>query len=325
MDRQAQLQWSQVKVGLLIIVALAVLVAMILNLEGGMGFVTSQTRFRAVVAHTQGLKVGGPVRMNGVDIGTIRHIRIAQDQPLVEIEFAVKSAVALHMREDATVTIRPMGLLGDKFLEIFPGSSAKPALSPPGLIKGQAETDLAGVASDVGVTMEKINTAIGQIQQILVELRHGQGTAGKLITDPSLYDQSQRLVENLEAATRKGLTLLDKVNRGEGTIGRLVADKELYERANRAIQDLTVLAGRLNSQDSTLVKLADPTLYHRLDTLTRRGEHLLKELENGNGTLSKLVTRDDLYRRAEKVLTDVETLIADVKANPTKYFKITVF
>ncbi len=325
MSRQAQLHWSQVKVGVLIIVALGVLVAMILNLEGGMGFVTSQTRFRAVVAHTQGLKVGGPVRMNGVDIGNIRQIGIAEDRPMVEIDFSVKTSVASHIRQDAMVTIRPMGLLGDKFLEIHPGSPTKPALPPEGLLKGQAETDLAAVASEVGGTMEKFNDAIGQIQQILVELRHGQGTASKLITDPSLYDQSQRVLKNLEAASGKSLILLDKVDKGEGTIGRLLTDKDLYERATHAVQELNQLTAKLNSQDGTLAKLADPTLYKRLDQMTLRGERLLNELEHGHGTLSKLVTQDDLYRRADKVLTDVENLIADVKANPTKYFKITVF
>ena len=70
MTRQTQLRWSQVKIGLLVLVALTILVAMIMNLEEGLGLLSRQSKFRAVVSHTQGLKVGGPVRMNGVDIGS---------------------------------------------------------------------------------------------------------------------------------------------------------------------------------------------------------------------------------------------------------------
>jgi phospholipid/cholesterol/gamma-HCH transport system substrate-binding protein len=66
-------------------------------------------------------------------------------------------------------------------------------------------------------------------------------------------------------------------------------------------------------------------LYQRLDRLTARGEALIGKVERGEGTLGKLVTQDTLYQRADKVLSDVEALLADVKKNPTRYFKFSVF
>jgi phospholipid/cholesterol/gamma-HCH transport system substrate-binding protein len=325
MSRQRQLAWSQVKVGLLVVGALTVLVIMIMNLEEGMGLLSSKTRFRAVVPHTQGLKVGGPVKMNGVDIGNVHRIAIAQDPPKVEITFTVKKDVAQHIREDARVNIRPMGLLGDKFLEILPGTPTKPPLPPDSLLVGHAEADLTSIASDATATIENVNQAIKEMQQILVSLSQGQGTAGKLLSDPALYNQSKQVLNNLEAVSEKSLKLLDKVDHGEGTIGRLVTDKELYARANQAVKELTALATKLNDQNGTLVKLTDPTLYKRLDSLTSRGEFLLSKVESGEGTMGKLVTQDELYKRADKLLTDVEALVADVKKNPTKYFKFSVF
>src|SRR5437773_1971968 len=100
-----------------------------------------------------------------------------------------------------------------------------------------------------------------------------------------------------------------------------MADQELYNRANRAINELNGLAVRLNSKDGSLARLADPTFYKRLDSLTQRGEHLLAKVERGEGTIGKLVTRDELYTRADKLLHDVEELVADVKKHPTKHFK----
>ncbi len=325
MTGQTQLRWSQVKVGLLVLVALTILVVMIMSLEEGMGLLVRQSKFRAVVPHTQSLKVGAPVRMNGVDIGNVRHIAIAEDMPRVEITFSVKRNVAAHIREDATISIRPMGLLGDKFLEILPGTPSKPSLAPGSVLVGQAEADLGGFASDASATIENVNNAIKEIQRILVNISQGEGTASKLITDPSLYDRSQRVMEKLEVASDKSIALLDKVDRGEGTLGRLVSDKEIYNRANQAVKELTALATRLNNQNGTLVKLADPAFYQRLDALTSRGEQLLHKMESGQGTLGKLVTRDELYIRADKLLTEVEALVDDVKKHPTKYFKFSVF
>jgi len=325
MSRYAQLRWAEVKVGLLVLVALTMLVVMIMSLEKGVGLPGSQYQFRAVVPHTQSLKVGAPVRMNGVDVGNVRQISIGQDTPKVEITFSVNRDVAAHIRDDATVSIRPMGLLGDKFLEILPGTPSRPPLAVGSLLVGQAETDFSGITAGASATIENLNNAIREIQHILASFSQGQGTASKLLTDPGLYDRSQRVIEKLEVASDKSIALLDKVDRGEGTIGRLVTDKEIYDRASQAVKELAELTARLNNRDGTLVKLTDPALYQRLDALTARGEQLLTKVETGEGTLGKLVTRDELYTRADKLLTDVEALVDDVKKNPAKYFKLSVF
>jgi len=62
-----------------------------------------------------------------------------------------------------------------------------------------------------------------------------------------------------------------------------------------------------------------------LEGITTKSEALVGKIERGDGTLGKLVTQDQLYQRADKVLTEMETLLADVKKNPTKYFKFSVF
>ena len=325
MAHSSQLKWSKAKVGLLVVISLIILIAMIMNLEEGMGLISNQTQYRALVDHTQGLKPGGPVRLNGVDVGNVRNIGIAKDSTQVEIIFSVASHVALHIREDASVTIRPLGLLGDKFLDILPGTAARPILAPGSLLLGKAERDMTGLASDASATFERINSAIEDVQRLLVNISQGQGTAGKLMTDSGLYDRSQKVLEKLDAASEKSIALMAKVERGEGTIGQLMTDKEIYTRADRALKEVADLMNRLGNEKGTLVRLTDPALYRRLESLTNRGEQLLHKMENGEGTIGKLVSRDEIYARMDKLLTDVEDLVADVKKHPTKYFKFSVF
>ncbi len=317
--------WSQVRIGLLVIAALGILSVMILNLEEGMGLVGRKTTFRAQVTHTQGLKVGSPVRMNGVDIGNVRKIAIAERGPQVEILFTVQQEVAQHIRQDASINIRALGLLGDKFLEVVPGTAAAPPLPPESILVGEAEMDVGNLALSATSTIEKVNAALEDVQRALQAVTKGQGTTGKLVNDPELYDRSRKVLDNLEQVSQKSLALLDKVERGEGTVGKLVSDQELYARATKAVKDVNELAAKLNSRGSTLAKLADPALYAKIDGLTSRGDVLLGKMERGEGTVGKLVTSDDLYIRADKVLTEVEDFVADVKKNPKKYFKFSVF
>jgi phospholipid/cholesterol/gamma-HCH transport system substrate-binding protein len=314
-----------VKVGTVIVLALLLLAAMILNLEEGMGLLGRKTTFRAVVDHTQGLKIGSPVRMNGVDIGNVHKIAIGAEAARVEITFTVQSHVAPHIRQDAAISIRALGLLGDKYLEILPGTASLPPLPVGSTLVGTAESDLSHFATNASSTIERVNAALEQLQSALTAITKGPGTTGKLVNDPELYNRSRAAVDKLEQVSDKGLAILGKVERGEGTVGKLVADQALYDRASKAAAGLNELAGRLNNPQGTLIKLADPALYAKLEHLTARGETLLSKLERGEGTVGKLVSSDDLYVRADKLLTDVEELVADIKKNPKKYLKLSVF
>jgi phospholipid/cholesterol/gamma-HCH transport system substrate-binding protein len=325
MTRYSQLKWSELKVGLVVAVALVMLIMAILNMSHGLSFISRQAELRAMVDHTHGLKVGGPVRMNGVDVGNVRRIGIANDSNTVEILFSIQRSVLDHLRQDAAVHIRPLGLLGDKYLDLSPGSASKPPLPLNQTLYGQAEADLTGLASGAENTLEHLNTAIGDLERILVQLGEGQGTAGKLLSDTSLYEHSQRALEKLETVVDKSIGVLSKVEKGEGTVGKLVSSEDFYRRADRALDDLSHLIGRLDNQNGTLAKLADPTLYRRLDDFTMRGEQLLNKIQNGEGTIGKLVNQDELYTRADKLLTELEVLVADVKQHPGKYFKLSLF
>jgi phospholipid/cholesterol/gamma-HCH transport system substrate-binding protein len=325
MTRYSQLKWSDVKVGVVVSVALVMFIIAILNMGHGLSFISRQAELRAMVDHTQGLKVGGPVRLNGVDVGNVRRIGIANDSNAVEIVFSIQRSVLGHLRQDAAVHIRPLGLLGDKYLDLSPGSASTPPLPVNQVLYGQAEADFTGLASGAETTLERLNTTIGDLQRILAKLSEGQGTAGKLLSDTSLYEHSQRALEKLETVADKSIGALSKVEKGEGTLGKLVSSEDFYRRAGRALDDLSQLIGKLNNQNGTLAKLADPTLYRRLDDLTTRGEQVLRKIQNGEGTIGKLVTQDELYTRSDKLLTELETLVADVKQHPTKYFKLSLF
>ena len=327
MMRRTAMTWAQLKVGIVIIFAVAGILYTIMNLKEGMGVFTSASTFRAYLNDSQGIKVGAPVRLSGVDIGNVKQIAIEPDKGQVAIHFTVNDEMRPLLHNDAAVMIRPMGLLGDKYLDLLPGSPKQPSLPDGAVLSGRGDTaDITGVAGSATTTLQTVDQTLRELQGILANIKAGKGTAGKLVTDPTLYDHTAQLIRKVDALSEKTNQLVTRIERGDGTLGKLVTDHAFYDRATAAVEEMQKLGALLNHPDGSLGKLArDPALYQRLEGVTAKGEALIGKIERGDGTLGKLVNQDQLYKRADKVLTEVEALITDIKKDPKRYFKFSVF
>jgi phospholipid/cholesterol/gamma-HCH transport system substrate-binding protein len=326
MMRRTEMTWTQLKVGIVIILAVAGILYTIMNLNEGMGLFTPASTFRAYLDDSQGIKVGAPVRMSGVDIGNVKHVGIEPGKGQVAVHFTINDEMRSLLHRDASVLIRPMGLLGDKYLDLLPGSPTQPPLPEGAVLSGRGETDITGVAGSATTTLQNVDQTLRELQGILTNIKAGKGTAGKLVTDPTLYDQTTHLIRKVDALSEKTSQLLARIETGDGTLGKLVMDRAFYDRATAAVEEMQKLGALLNHPEGSLGKLVrDPALYQRLEGVTSKGEALMGKIERGDGTLGKLVNQDQLYKRADKVLTEVEALIADIKKDPKRYFKFSVF
>src|SRR5713226_5824168 len=159
--------WAQLKVGIVILLAIAGILFAIMNLNEGMGVFTPTATFRADLDDSQGLKVGAPVRMSGVDIGNVKQIAIEPRKGQVAVHFTINNEMRPLLHNDAAVLIRPMGLLGDKYLDLLPGSPSQPLLPDGAVLSGRGETDITGVAGSATSTLQNVDQTLRELQGIL--------------------------------------------------------------------------------------------------------------------------------------------------------------
>jgi len=126
MMRRTDTTWPQVKVGVVLILGIAAILYTIMNLNSGMGVFTAASTFHASLTDSQGIKVGAPVRISGVDVGNVKGVSIDAGKGSVVIEFTVNNDMRPLLHDDAAIMIRPMGLLGDKYLDLLDGSPKLP-------------------------------------------------------------------------------------------------------------------------------------------------------------------------------------------------------
>lgn len=325
MIRKGQLGRSQLKVGLLALGAVGLLVVASISLEGSTSWF--KTSYRAHFDDVVGLKIGAPVRIAGLNVGHVDDVRLLDESLAVEVTFSVENSIIDRLRSDASAMVRAMSVLGDKILVISPGTPSQPPLQPDAILPGQVELEIAGIAPSAESTMLNLNQTLLEIRNLVASIRRGEGTLGSLIAKDDIYVEMRQAIQNIDGVTKDMTGLISTIERGEGTVGKLMASGELYDRLMIVTGRMNQLLVRFNQPDGTLARLAtdDGALYRRLDTIAIHGERIVARLDTGEGTLGKLLVDEKVHDRVDKVLSEIELLIADIQENPTRYFKFSVF
>jgi phospholipid/cholesterol/gamma-HCH transport system substrate-binding protein len=354
---QQEVQWSQLKVGLLVIVAVAVLVGLIFLMSGNTGFFTGKIAVRSYFENSSGLKVGAPVNLEGVTIGNVKSIKIVADRKLTPVEVTMKLsekyANALHT--DSRASLETVGVLGDTVLEISSAKATGPPLKNGDELPTTETPSLSDVIKSSQGTIEQINTILAKVDSLADSLNSGKGSIGKLIQDPELYNRANDAVTQIQK-------LVDEISSGKGSIGKLITDDTLYDRANETVGRLQHIADDLDNGKGTAGKLLkDETLYNNLDKSVASARQLLDDInagrgglgllakdpqfrdklndvvtkldsiltraDNGEGTIGQLVRNPSIYNNLDQTLTETRGLIAAIRENPKKYltFHVKIF
>lgn len=318
-------RWAEVKVGIFLVVALILLGAAIVTLGRQAQLFTPKTEVQVLLANVQGLKVGAPVWLAGVVVGAVSDIaftgpRTAQ-QILVTLE--IRSSAARRLGRDARISIKTRGLLGEKYVDIVPG--IHPGL-PRGPIQGEPAITMDQVVSEAYSSFQRLG-------RMADEMESGQGTMGKLMKDSALYDHLVRLTDSLQAASTA-------MTRGKGSLAKLLRDPRLYNEMMAFSREGKAAAARVNKlaaawqrPKGSLGKLTrDTALYDKsvaaVDHFQRSMDELdalLAEVRKGKGTAAKLVGNAELYDSLVKTLKNLNALVSDMKKNPQRYVRFSLF
>jgi virulence factor Mce-like protein len=187
------------RVGLFMLLALIVLGVFIVKIEEiPIGAKGGRVLVKAIFPSVAGLDEKSPVRVAGVRIGIVQSIALQGDHALVTL--ALDPGVVLH--EGATAEVTSLGMLGDKYVELFPGKLSGPRLSPDTVLTGTSP-----VAFDE--VMKNLNDIGGDVKSITASLRQSLGgTAGQKRLD-EIIENIRQLSADLKAAVEANRTNVD--------------------------------------------------------------------------------------------------------------------
>ncbi len=306
MPSQQEVQWSQLKVGVLIIVALSALMALIFLMSGNTGgFFTGKIMLHSYFENSAGLKVGAPVNLDGVTIGNVKEIRIVAQPKLtpVEVMMSVSKKFASRLRSDSKASLSTVGVLGDTVVDIDNRAATGGPIANGAQLPTNETPNLEDVIQASQGTIQQLNVILGKVNALIDQISSGQGTIGKLISDPSLYNNLNQSVSKLDDVAKQ-------LDNGNGTIGKLIKDPSLYNHLNNTAAKLDDVADKIDTDKGSMGKLInDPSLYNNLNQSVTRLNHLLNQVNNGQGALGMMVNNKAFADKLNDTVTQLDSIL----------------
>ena len=181
---------------------------------------------RVIFGFANGLKKNAPVRISGVDEGLVRNIKLFFDRTdsrtKVEVELRIKEDTMIP--SDSVITINQLGMMGEKYIEIFPGEDTKSFFEARQVVEGKDPIAQEAISERVMEVSNKLENAIGGVN--------------RFINDGKNVDSVRITLENLSSMTGSLDDILYDMKEGKGTIGRLLYDERLYDDLQGLTADL---------------------------------------------------------------------------------------
>jgi phospholipid/cholesterol/gamma-HCH transport system substrate-binding protein len=319
MKRATFITWEQLKVGGMILVALGILTVAVFKLGEAANLFSKRYRLIVLLPSANGLRVGGTVTVAGQLAGTVETIDFlppdADTTRNLRVVVQIDQALQQQVREDSKARLRTLGLLGDKIVDISPGTPRYAVLPPNDTLQVEPALDYEAVLVQASGAVNDMIQLTRDLKGITGGMARGEGTVGQLLTNRSLYDE-------LNGTLARTNALVTRLQAPNGSFAKLLDDPALYQNLNGMIGSVDSLVRQMRSENGTLGKLlTDDTLYTHLVAITAGADSLVKQVARGNGFAAKLINDQQLYEQLTKTITDLNAILADVRQNPGRYTK----
>lgn len=208
----------ELKVGVFIMIGIAILFIIVFSI-GDIYIIKPGYHIKVTFNFASGIGPSAPVRLAGVGIGQVEGIRIIYDEAekRTKAELDVWVQENVRIEADAYITINTLGLLGEKYLEILPGTPGAPLLKDKDTVRGHDPVPMEKVTENLAKLSDSITSIAAKIDK-------GEGTIGRLLNEDVIY-------KNIEGFT-------EKLNKGEGTFGRFLTDDTVYKNFEALSEDI---------------------------------------------------------------------------------------
>ncbi len=290
---------SELTVGLVVFAAVAIFFIGIIWIKG-YKFRQQFTSLKISFPDVGALRTGDQLAVSGVAMGKVKEIGLVSGR--VVVTCTVDETVFLG--QDATFTVKNLGLMGERFVAVYAGTSSVP-LDTTLVHQGRFDTGIPEVMGMMGDMVSEVRELVYLISSTIAS----PGTLNDFQeTISQLHDLSTTLNELVDGSKEDYRRSLEAIERASSGIDDFVRSKR--PQADSTMADFASASAKLN-------RLADD-----LDTLSSSLQVFVDKLNSEEGSLGLLVADQTLYQDVKKAVREVDKLVLDIRDNPKKYLKM---
>ncbi len=296
---------KEFKIGLLTVVASAMLYFGFTYLKG-VDLSPSNNTYYMVVGDAEGLAPSSQVMVNGKQVGRVLEIALMPENDN-KLKITLSIAKEVEMGDSTIAMLASVSLMGDKGIKLLIKGGEK--IKPNATINAISEKSLLDkFGSSVEPLRVKLDTTLSSVN--------------------ALIDAQNRLAiaQTLRNLSQMSATLNNEMNHIGPNLSKASADiDKLTSSLIETEKQLKPLLAKLNSFSDSLNKAPIARTIENANTTIAELQALSKNLNEGKGTLGKLMKDEALYSNMNKTVKDLDSLFLDVKARPSRYVHVSVF
>ena len=356
MPSQSEVKWSQLKVGIIVIVSAVLLVTLLflITSSSGLGLLSHKLTVTSYFENAAGIKDGAAVNLQGVTIGTVKAVNVVSDPSRkltpIQVVMRIDGKFQKDLHKDTKSALSTVGVLGDTVVDLNSQVANGPMLQDGDEVKTLESPNLQDVVKASQGTIESLNVILAKMDRIVDTVAAGKGSVGGLIYDDTLY---KRAIDTVDELHKLELNL----NNGQGSVGKLLKDESVYNHLNDTSARLDKIAADLDAgkgsagkllKDDSLYNNLNATLVHansimaqadqgkgalglltkdqafadKLNDTVSRLDNIMTGIDKGEGSAGLLVKDPALYHNLDKLAVDSQSLVNTIRSDPKKYLTI---
>ncbi|HAQ65527.1 MAG TPA: MCE family protein [Bacteroidales bacterium] len=291
------------------------------NFLKGSDLFTTKREFVAIYPQVGGLVSSSPVSINGVKVGMVNEISFVPDNSgLVMVRITVSSDLIIPANSIAH--LYSADLMGTRAIEIRLGNSSVGAVSGDTLSSNLEGSLKDEVNAQVMPLKRKAEEMMAQVDSVLTAL---QAVFNKNTRNNLEYSflSIKNTLQNLENTTSNIDTLVStQRTRLASILGNIESITANLKTNNN---NITNAIGNVSAMTDTLAALRLGSVFSRLNSSLNSVDQMLTNINKGQGTIGQLLGNDSLYHSLNRATLDLDALLRDLKQNPGRYVKFSVF
>ncbi len=271
---------KKIAVGLFILAGFVLFTIAIFVIGGKDNLFTPTFTLKSEFVSVSGLKSGSSVRLNGIVVGKVESVQIEASNKVLVIMTIEKSAQE-YIKNDSRVTIGSDGLVGNKVVEITPGTPGTPGVLDHTMLESDKPIEVQDIMIGLKESSENASDITKDLAEITSKVNTGQGTIGQLVNNDTLYRSIDSTFRSFAGSSSQLNVIFSKIT---GTVDNVSVDIEKLATEMRKITtDIADITRKMNSSESVIGTLLTDTVFaNNIKSMMKNADATTKNLENGS-------------------------------------------